>query len=210
MIQSQAQYPPSAQAVLETHERTPTHLQLCTRIPCDSGAVDAKTPFLTCITVENTWILDNRLLPSFGKSYSHVAEGGQSGINLQKKMRQNLPVFHMHICFALRIPLSGIHLKSILYTYERVVIKGAHCSLVGESKRWKTTQVHSKSSINKLGYMDPREKHVTLQKGMKGSYIYWYEKYFQDVINKKELGAYRVERLHFQEWPNRNSNSPFQ
>ena len=109
---------------------------------------------------------------SFGKSYSHMAEGGQSGINLQKKMRQNLPILRMHICFALIIPLSGIHLKLILYTYERVVIKEAHCSLVGESKSWKTTQVHSKSSINKLGYMDPREKHVTLQKGMKGSYIY--------------------------------------
>ena len=31
---------------------------------------------------------------SFGKSYSHMAEGGQSGINLWKKMRQNLPKLH--------------------------------------------------------------------------------------------------------------------
>lgn len=87
-------------------------------------------------------------------------------------MRQNLPILHMHICFALIIPLSGIHLELILYTYERVVIKEAHCGLVCESKRWKTTQVHSKSWMNKLGYIDPREKHVTLQKGMKASYIY--------------------------------------
>ena len=35
----------------------------------------------------------------------------------------------------------------------------------------KTIQVHSKSCVNKLGYINPREKHVTLQKGMKGSYI---------------------------------------
>ena len=34
-------------AVLETHRRTPTNPQLCTQIPRDSGAVDAKTPFLT-------------------------------------------------------------------------------------------------------------------------------------------------------------------
>ena len=31
---------------------------------------------------------------SFGKSYSHMAEGGQSGINLWKKRRQNLPKLH--------------------------------------------------------------------------------------------------------------------